>query len=60
MVDNEVESVKIIGPREMNVDIHSKRLMDQSDFWYRIKPFFNDAKESFRICYSLISYKLTG
>ena len=49
MVDNEVESVKIIGPREMNLEIHSKRLMDESDSWYRIKPFFNDVKESFRI-----------
>ena len=49
MVNNEVDKVKIIGPREMNLEIHSKRLMDESDSWYRIKPFFNDVKESFRI-----------
>ena len=53
MVDNNVESVKIIGRREMNMDANMKTLFYQSD-WYRFRPYFNDAKELFRIFFELI------
>ena len=48
MVDNNVESVKFIGRREMNMDKYMKRLFYDSDD-YRYKPYFNDAKELFKI-----------
>ena len=48
MVGNNVESVKLIGRREMNMDANMKTLFYESDE-YRYRPYFNDAKEMFRI-----------
>ena len=48
MVDNNVESVKVIGRREMNMDENMKTLFYESDE-YRYRPYFNDAKELFLI-----------
>ena len=48
MVDNNVESVKFIGRREMNMDTKMKTLFYGSDE-NRYKPYFNDAKELFEI-----------
>ena len=48
MVDNNVESVRLIGRREMNMDANMKRLFYESDA-YRLRPYFNDAKELFKI-----------
>ena len=48
MVENNVENVKLIGRREMNMDANMKTLFYKSDE-YRYKPYFNDAKELFRI-----------
>ena len=48
MVDNNVENVKFIGGREMNMDANMKKLFYESDK-YRLRPYFNDAKELFRI-----------
>ena len=48
MVDNNVESVKLLGRREMNLDANMKRLFDESDE-HRYRPYFNDAKELLRI-----------
>ena len=44
MVGNNVESVKFIGRRDMNMDARMKALFDESDK-YRYEPYFNDAKE---------------
>ena len=44
MVGNNVESVKFIGRRDMNMDAIMKALFDESDK-YRYKPYLNDAKE---------------
>ena len=46
MVGNNVESVKLIGRREMNMDANMKTLFIDD---YRYKPYFNDAKELFWI-----------
>ena len=46
MVDANVETVKVIGRREMNMDLNMKKLFYESDE-YRYKPYFNDAKELF-------------
>ena len=52
IVDANVEIVKFIGSREMNMDRNMKRLFYESDRnWYRYKPYFNDAKELFRISF---------
>ena len=48
MVDNKVESVKFIGRREMNMDANMKTLFYEGDE-YHYRPYFNDAKELFRI-----------
>ena len=50
IVDNNVESVKVIGRREMNMDSNMKTLFYESDR-NRYRPYFNDAKEMFRICF---------
>ena len=50
IVDANVENVKLIGRREMNMDGNMKRLFYESDR-YRYKPYFNDAKELFRISF---------
>ena len=47
MVDANVENIKFIGMREMNMDGNMKRLFYESE--YRFKPYFNDAKELFGI-----------
>ena len=46
IVENNVENVKVIGRREMNMDSNMKRLFYETDD-YRYKPYFNDAKELF-------------
>ena len=48
MVDNNVENVKFIGSREMNMDRNMRTMFYESDK-YRFKPYFNDAKELFEI-----------
>ena len=50
MVDNNIENVKLIGRREMNMDENMKRLFYESDE-NRYKPYFNDAKELFGISF---------
>ena len=50
MVNNSVESVKLIGRREMNMDVNMKALFYESDY-YRYRPYFNDAKELFGISF---------
>ena len=57
MVGNKVESVKIIGRRDMKMDTNMRALFDEMDYipisdslmQGVIKPYFNDAKELFRI-----------
>ena len=44
MVNNDVNSVKFIGRRDMNMDPNIKALFDKSDE-YHYYPYFNDAKE---------------
>ena len=44
IVDANVENVKFIGRREMNMDENMKRLFYESDE-DRFKSYFNDAKE---------------
>ena len=48
MVDNNVESVKLIGRREMNMDGNMKALFYENDK-YRFRPYFNDAKKMFKV-----------
>ena len=43
MTGNKVESVKIIGTREMDMDENSKTIFNNEDRYY-IKPYFNDAQ----------------
>ena len=50
MVNNHVENMKIIGRREMNMDENLKTMFYQQE-WVRYKPYFNDAKELFRIVF---------
>ena len=50
IVDANVENVKFIGRRKMNMDGNMKRLFYDSDH-LRYKPYFNDAKELFRISF---------
>ena len=61
MVDYNVESVKFIGRRDMDMDTNIKTLFDESDenwnhdvhydpvYGDYYKPYFNDAKELFKI-----------
>ena len=53
MIENNVENVKVIGRREMNMDSNMKGLFYDKIDWqsnkYRYKPYFNDAKELFGI-----------
>ena len=51
MVDNNIEAVKVIGRREMNMDGNMKKMVYESDSGYRYRPYFNDAKELFGICF---------
>ena len=52
MVDANVETVKVIGRREMNMDLNMKKLFYESDE-YRHKPYFNDAEETFEILFRI-------
>ena len=50
MINNKIESVKMIGRREMNMDENIEkwiRVYEIGQSSYYAKPFFNDAKESF-------------
>ena len=58
MVGNRVESVKLIGRREMNMDIKMKTLFYEIDS-RRHRPYFNDAKELFGIWF-LIHFSETA
>ena len=53
IIDTNLENFKLIGRREMNMDGNMKRLFYESDivYGYRYKPYFNDAKELFRISF---------
>ena len=46
MVDNNVENLKFIGRRDINMDANMKAEFYNSDK-FRYKPYFNDAKELF-------------
>ena len=48
MVGNNVESVKIIGRRDLNMNANMKALLDESDEYYYY-THFNDAQELFKI-----------
>ena len=45
MTSNKVESVKIIGSREMNMDTNMKNIFEKEDLWF-VKPYYNDAQFS--------------
>ena len=47
IIDANVENIKFIGRREINMDANMKKLFYESDE-YRYKPYFNDAKELFK------------
>ena len=47
-VGNNVESVKFIGRRDMNMDANLRKIFNETDE-YKFYPYFNDAKELFRI-----------
>ena len=47
-VDKNVESVKFIGRRDMNMDANLKKVYDKTDEDY-FHPYFNDAKGLFKI-----------
>ena len=52
MVENQVENYKVIGIRDMNMNDDLKNLFRRIDPRDIIrKPYFNDAKETFRISY---------
>ena len=52
MIDNQVENYKLIGIRDMNMNDNFKNLFRRIDPNNIIrKPYFNDAKETFRILY---------
>ena len=48
IVGNNVENVKFIGRRDMNMDANMKAFFGGSDKYY-FYPYFNDAKEQFRL-----------
>ena len=47
-VGNNVESVKFIGKRDMNMDANLRKIFNETDEYY-FYPYFNDAKELSRI-----------
>ena len=59
MVENNVENLKFIGRRDINMDENTKQIFDENDYYlytpgpgYTTRydhPYFNDAKELFRI-----------
>ena len=48
-VGNNVESVKFIGRRDMNMDANLRKIFNETDVNVRLYPYFNDAKELLRI-----------
>ena len=46
MVGNNVQSVKFIGRRDLNMDASMKAVFDERETYYYY-PHFNDAKELF-------------
>ena len=53
MIGNKIENYKLIGVRDMNMNADLKTLFDEIDSldFFR-KPYFNDAKETFKISFS--------
>ena len=55
MVENNVEGVKLVGTRDMNMDPKAKAVFDEIDYSnYNYlnkftKPYFNDVQEIFKI-----------
>ena len=50
MIENKIENYKIIGLRDMSMNADLKMLFDDIDPYLVINiPYFNDAKETFRI-----------
>ena len=53
MISNNVESVKILGTRDMNMDSKTKTIFDEIDYTNQnflnkfTKPYFNDVQENF-------------
>ena len=48
LVGKNVESVKVIGKRDINMDANLKNIFKKYDEAYKVYPYFNDAKEMFR------------
>ena len=48
LVGKNVESVKFIGKRDINMDANLKNIFEKYDGAYKVYPYFNDAKELFR------------
>ena len=48
LVGNNVERVKLIGRRDMNMDENLRKIFNEADE-YNFYPYFNDAKELFKI-----------
>ena len=47
LVGKNVESVKFIGKRDINMDANLKNIFEKNDY-FKVYPYFNDAKEMFR------------
>ena len=47
-VGKNVESVKFIGRRDMDMDANLRKIFIETDYYY-FYPYFNDAKELLRI-----------
>ena len=60
MIGNKIENYKLIGVRDMNMNSDLKTLFNEIDSlnFFR-KPYFNDAKESFKISFSRFIFGLT-
>ena len=53
MIGYNVENVKLIGRRDINMNANMKRLFDESDEYYYY-PYFNDAQELLKIGFGFI------
>ena len=53
MVENQVENYKVIGMFAMNMNDNLKKLFSSIPKEFIKKPYFNDAKETFRILYEI-------
>ena len=51
LVGKNVESVKFIGKRDINMDANLKNMFQKYEEMYKVYPYFNDAKELFRSWY---------